>query len=452
MSRFSCSLCALLLAGWLFACDAGVQFSLSKAAPPASPSPSSAAGSSSLPSSSELSYVSYLRQYRKVYTAADFQRRFAVFSANVALIEQHNANQSSTHRLGVTEHADWTAAEFRQYRLGYHRPEHAKWSEAACDSALYSHAKPATSQDWRASSAVSGVKNQGETAHSTHTHTACEHPPRSRRLTCPSTPLPLLLWCVVRAGQCGACWSFAATGSVEGLWAIRNSQLLSLSEQQLLDCSGTEGNQGCSGGYTSSALQYVVDNGGLCGEADYSYIGYPGTASEQATDACRQRWDSSSGHKHACLLSAHLCCLSVCLGARAAGGGADSQCHDECSILASIDSHSCVPALNESALLQALTLQPIAVAIEADQSIFQHYTGGVIDDPKCGQQLDHAVLLIGYGTDSATGQDYYVVKNSWGTGWGIQGYALVARGKNMCGIAAEPVFPVMAATNQTAAE
>ena len=183
-----------------------------------------------------------------------------------------------------------------------------------------------------------------------------------------------------------------------------NSQLLSLSEQQLLDCSGTDGNQGCSGGYTSSALQYIVDNGGVCSEADYTYVGYP-----------------------------------------------DSQCHDECTAIASIDSHTCVPALNETALLQAITVQPIAVAIEADQTIFQHYTGGVIDDPKCGQQLDHAVLIIGYGTDSTTGQEYYIVKNSWGTGWGINGYVLLARNKNMCGIASEPVMPIIF-SNKTSAQ
>ena len=125
------------------------------------------------------------------------------------------------------------------------------------------------------------------------------------------------------------------------------------------------------------------------------------------------------------------------------------MCHDECTTIASIDGHTCVASLNETALLQALSVQPIAVAIEADQSVFQHYTGGVVDDVKCGQQLDHAVLLIGYGTDATTGQDYYIVKNSWGTGWGIGGYALVARGKNMCGIASEPVMPIIRAPSNS---
>jgi len=346
-----------------------VQFNLSKSVPSSSsPSPVSSGVllATDTSSAAELSYISYLRQYQKVYTAGEFQRRFSVFSANIALIDSHNADLSSTHRLGVTEHADWTEAEFRQYRLGYRRPANTLQSASGCNAAIYSSAVPSASFDWRSSNAVGAVKNQG---------------------------------------QCGACWSFAATGSVEGLWAIRNKQLLSLSEQQLLDCSGNEGNEGCSGGYTSSALQYIVDNAGLCSEAQYSYIGYP-----------------------------------------------DTQCHDECTSIASIDGHTCVPALNETALLQAITVQPIAVAIEADQAIFQHYTGGVIDDAKCGQQLDHAVLIIGYGTDTTTGQQYYIVKNSWGSGWGINGYALVARNKNMCGIASEPVMPIITASKTTKTE
>ena len=147
------------------------------------------------------------------------------------------------------------------------------------------------------------------------------------------------------------------------------------------------------------------------------------------------RWTLS----HSFVLLLCCCCLLVCFLCSLS----DSQCHDECSAIANIDSHTCVPSLNESALLQAITVQPVAVAIEADQSVFQHYTGGVIDDDKCGQQLDHAVLVIGYGTDSASGKPYYIVKNSWGSGWGIGGYALVARNKNMCGIASEPVMPLL---------
>ena len=133
---------------------------------------------------------------------------------------------------------------------------------------------------------------------------------------------------------------------MEGLWSLRKSSLLSLSEQQLLDCSGSEGNEGCSGGYTSSAFDYVLSNGGVCSEAEYTYVGYQ-----------------------------------------------DDQCHDECATVVSITGHACVDAGNETALLQAVSVQPVAIAIEADQPVFQHYTGGVINDPHCGASLNHAVLI-----------------------------------------------------------
>lgn len=146
----------------LTVCDAGVQFNLSKSGRSSPSSPLPAVVLSATPSASELLFVSYLRQYEKVYTAAELERRFEVFSANVALIDAHNAGQSSTHRLGITAHADWTEAEFRQHRLGYRRPSSsAQWAASGCNTAVYSSAVPTASLDWRTSNAVSGVKNQG---------------------------------------------------------------------------------------------------------------------------------------------------------------------------------------------------------------------------------------------------------------------------------------------------
>jgi len=178
MSRYLCSLCALIIVCLFAPCDAGVQFNLTKSAPssPSSPIPTSVL--SATPSTTESLFISHLRQYNKVYSAAEFQRRFTVFSANVALIDAHNAAESSSHRLGITEHADWTEAEFRQYRLGYRRPaSKAALSDSGCDAAVYSSAVPTTSLDWRASNAVSGVKNQGTTVRR-HWHTnSSQHPP-----------------------------------------------------------------------------------------------------------------------------------------------------------------------------------------------------------------------------------------------------------------------------------
>ena len=169
MHRPLCSLCVLLLlllvVCSLVVCEAGVQFNLSKAAssPPSSADPSSSGVLlSGGPSGLESLFISYVREHRKVYTAADFQRRFSVFSANVALIDAHNADRSSTHRLGLTEHADWTATEFHQYRLGYRRPIEAVRGDSGCDTSVYSSAVPTASFDWRTSNAVGAVKNQGK--------------------------------------------------------------------------------------------------------------------------------------------------------------------------------------------------------------------------------------------------------------------------------------------------
>ena len=172
MSPLFVSLCVALLASSLCICDAGVQFNLTKPAPLSYASGSAAAtDSSSVPSSAasstELLFVSHLRRYHKVYTASEFDYRYSVFAANLALIDAHNAAEPRSHRLGITEHADWTADEFRQYRLGYRRPHSTDelGSSAACDASVYSHVVPSSSLDWRTSNAVSAVKNQGSMTH-----------------------------------------------------------------------------------------------------------------------------------------------------------------------------------------------------------------------------------------------------------------------------------------------
>ena len=150
-----------------------MQFNLSKSASSSSSSLSSAVPSgvlSSPPSSLELLFIEFVRRYGRVYSAADFSVRFSIFSANVAVMDAHNAEQTSSHRLGITEHADWTEAEFRQYRLGYRRPSKALLSDASCNTALYANAVATDSVDWRESSAVSGVKNQGSTQHTPPAH------------------------------------------------------------------------------------------------------------------------------------------------------------------------------------------------------------------------------------------------------------------------------------------
>jgi len=196
---------------------------------------------------------------------------------------------------------------------------------------------------------------------------------------------------VKNQGSCGSCWAFSSTGAIEGIVKIKAGHLTSLSEQELVDCAGSYGNHACNGGLMESAFKYVMANG-LCTGSAYPYTAVKGT--------CK----SSS------------CAVSK-----------DSK----------IKSYGNVPQ-SETSLGQRLDSQPVSVAIQASQSGFQHYSGGVFDGV-CGTNLDHGVLLVGYGTDG--GKDYWKVKNSWGTTWGEKGYIRLIRNKNECGIRNQASYP-----------
>jgi len=196
---------------------------------------------------------------------------------------------------------------------------------------------------------------------------------------------------VKNQGQCGSCWSFSTTGSMEGSCAIATGKLVSFSEQQLMDCSTAEGNQGCNGGLMDNAFKYIVKNGGLDTEADYPYTAADGTCNKAKA-------------------------------AKRAG---------------SITGYTDVPQNNEAQLAAAVEKGPVSVAIEADQRGFQMYKSGVFSGA-CGTQLDHGVLVVGYTADA------WIVKNSWGATWGMNGYIEMKRGvsaSGICGIAMQPSYP-----------
>ena len=198
---------------------------------------------------------------------------------------------------------------------------------------------------------------------------------------------------VKNQGQCGSCWSFSTTGSVEGAHAIASGKLVSLSEQQLMDCSTAEGNHGCNGGLMDYAFEYIIKNGGLDTESDYPY-----TARDGSCQSAKQA-------KHA----------------------------------ASITSYKDVTKDSDAQMQSAVDLGPVSVAIEADQSGFQMYKSGVFSGP-CGTNLDHGVLVVGY-----TAQ-YWIVKNSWGSTWGDQGYIMMSRSsggaEGICGILSAASYPI----------
>jgi len=204
-------------------------------------------------------------------------------------------------------------------------------------------------------------------------------------------------------GQCGSCWSFSTTGALEGIYAIHTGKLLSFSEQQLVDCDNLKyggKDHGCNGGLMDNAFSWIQKNGGLCSEEAYPYISQTGE-----TESCKTT----------------------------------------CDLVPNSQIQSWVDVEpTDQALMTAIAQQPVSIAIEADQRDFQLYESGVFTG-KCGTTLDHGVLVVGYGTEN--NNDFYLVKNSWGTTWGDEGYIKLGRGsqynegQGQCGILLEASYP-----------
>jgi len=185
-------------------------------------------------------------------------------------------------------------------------------------------------------------------------------------------------------GNCGFCWSFSATGAMESLAFIKGRGLPSFSEQQLVDCSGSYGNYGCNGGLMDSAFRYARDIG-MTTEAAYPYT---------------------------------------------SGNGNSGSCKKSCGYF-KISGYNDVPAYNDLQLAAAIVQQPVSVAVDANN--FQFYSSGIFN--YCSTNLDHGILAVGYTSQ------YWIVKNSWGAGWGEKGYIRMSRG-NTCGILEMASYPI----------
>ncbi|GAX26451.1 cathepsin L [Fistulifera solaris] len=207
---------------------------------------------------------------------------------------------------------------------------------------------------------------------------------------------------VKNQGACGSCWAFSTTGALEGAKFVQTGELVALSEQNLLDCDHED--LGCSGGLMDNAFKFDQKSGGLCSEEDYPY------AAEQ-----------------------HSTCFTNCTEVPGT------------IVKTFID----VPQGSEMALVSALSLQPVSIAIQASQFVFQFYKEGVITDNSCGSSgaIDHGVLAVGYGTDVETQEPYFLVKNSWGPSWGSEGFVKIGRKTTnqygICSILKLASFPIV---------
>jgi cathepsin L len=308
--------------------------------------------------STQADWLVYKRTHNKVYTGdEDVIRRF-IWKSNLQKIQAHNekfAQGISSYYMGENQFADMTVDEVTAMMNGL--KVNRELNPGTFETGLYKGIL-ADTVDWRTKGYVTPVKDQG---------------------------------------QCGSCWAFSTTGSLEGQHFKASGKLVSLSESNLVDCTRKYGNLGCDGGYMDNAFKYVIHNKGIDTEAGYPYV-----------DQERQ-----------------------CAFKRADVGATEASYKD-------------VESGSEDALQKAVAeIGPISVGIDASQASFQLYSGGVYEEPACNKtNMDHAVLAVGYGTEG--GKDYWIVKNSWGKSWGLEGYILMGRNNdNQCGIATMASYPVV---------
>ncbi|XP_072378111.1 cathepsin L-like proteinase [Diabrotica undecimpunctata] len=302
-------------------------------------------------------WESFKVKHGKVYKNPIEERvRFSVFQSNLKLINEHNAKYEQGlvgYTMGVNQFADMTPEEFKA-KLGMQAKNRPKINKTRHVQNV--NAEVPDSIDWRQKSAVLEVKDQG---------------------------------------NCGSCWAFSATGSLEGQNHIINGKSVSLSEQELLDCSTDYGNGDCEeGGLMTSAFEYIKDNG-IESESSYPYKGIQGLCQRRAGQSVIQ----IQGYKE-------------------------------------IEN-------NDEALRQAVgTVGPISAAMYAEP--IQFYFGGIFDNKACYNDesyLDHGVLVVGYGEEN--NKPYWIVKNSWGQWWGEQGYFRIERNAQLCGLTLDTSYPIL---------
>jgi len=304
---------------------------------------------------SDFEFIQFLTKHGKMYsTVKEYIERKAIWLAKDLLIKQH-MSRPSNFTLGHNKFSDWTPEEMKKLR----GEKINEATNAYCQpppSAM--NGEVPASVNWVTAGKTTPVKDQG---------------------------------------HCGSCWTFATTGTVESANAIFGSGLVSLSEQQLVDCVTVD--QGCNGGMTYDAYTYLMSAHAYL-EADWPYTAADGTCTYDASKAS-----------------------SVTLA-----------------------TYVCVEPQTPAAMKVAVAQQPVAISIDASEPIFHNYTGGIIDSTACGIATDHAVQIVGYDTDEASGLEYWLVRNSWGPDWGLDGFVKIAitEGDGICAINHRPLYPTVA--------
>jgi C1A family cysteine protease len=314
----------------------------------------------------EAKFYNWLSQFKvHVESGEHFVKMLQNFADNDDAIETTNA-QNLPYKLGHNKFSHLSSDEWKAYVSRGVRSKPSTKSSLVHSAPKDASALPA-SVDWVSAGRVTGVKDQG---------------------------------------SCGSCWSFSATGALEGAYeakyGLNIDGVKSFSEQHILDCDKVDA--GCNGGWMDDTFTWISSNGGICAEEEYPYV----SGKTQTVGACAE----------------------------------STKCVKDAKVAPF--SFTDVTANSDLALMSAIAQQPISVAIQANQISFQLYKSGVLT-ARCGTNLDHGVLAVGYGT--LDGIDYYKVKNSWGTSWGQDGYILLARGisqaQGQCGILSAASYPTL---------
>ena len=342
---------------------------------------------------------------RRHHSMEDYHRRAAVHSRNAKMIAEHNARENKTFTMAMNKFGDWHEDEFlaailpkaHRRKMRAQRARHLGQTACAIGAGVDASVNCGNDAD-----------DDDDSKESTENVFQLKYAPL---LSNPNRLPKEVSWkgsgadarFVKDQATCGSCWAFSATGAMEAAWYMATGQRMSLSEQEIVDCSWGFGDTkdapgGCDGSLSWRGIGYVVSAGGIARTRDYQYKGQDGYCRRNST----KRAAAFSGWAR-------------------------------------------VPSLNETAVKEALYSRgPLAVSMDASHQSLRFYSSGVYAEPDCmyeANDLNHAVVLVGYGTSETEG-DYWLIRNSWSDMWGDAGYMKISRSNHGCGVPASAIYAV----------